>query len=107
MAAPGVPCSACTVSSPCQSVVDTGNFDLALSQATADAFHTALGIDVTHPPTYTLPARASSFYTVDCTLAGASYPTLDYRINDRVYSLAPGDYIQQVPHLLNAVQAHA
>ena len=88
----------CSPTSGCTGLIDTGTFDIEVPPATAAAIFTLLGLGPTPALTVTssITGRGNSYPSIGCGILGSAGPTLDFQIQDRLYSLAPTDYVLMV-----------
>ncbi len=89
----------CGLGSGCGALLDSGNFEISVPMPTLQAVWALLGLGTSPLLTITgaITGRgAISYAQVPCSVQAQAGPTLDFQIQDRVYSLAPIDYIFKV-----------
>ena len=88
----------CPQGSGCNALFDSGNFEVSVPQPTLTAVFQLLGLGGNPPLSITgkITGRSSTYAPINCAVQTAAGPTLDFQIQDRVYSLDPVDYIFRV-----------
>ena len=96
----------CSPSVECTALLDTGTFDLALPPNVFVSIQLLLGLPTNPALNQLVQSRitgrqlitAQGYPRIDCSARALAGPTLDFQIQDRVYSLVPNDYIFEVRH---------
>ena len=94
----------CPQGSGCGALFDSDTFDIEVPMSTLTAVWQLLGLGTSPDLTVksAIIGRSNIYPPISCAVQTMAGPTLDFQIEDRVYSLAPKDYIFQVGRCTHA-----